>query len=172
MRQRHVGLAILIAFLCQPLAAETVKGRAAPETEVTFAFVPGLSGQALVTLSWSRKSASLFMVMDCFDDLGVIPWGTSASLQDRLQRMDVGVLVGLECVITVSSFEGTSRFALTLQVADDENLSERTPAAVPPATRSAAALFQVDPARFPGLGGSVDRVRATYELLRAGSQYR
>jgi hypothetical protein len=120
MKQTIIAL-VMAALLASSLsAATTVKGRAGTSGEKSWGFIPFGDGQTMITLSWPKRSADMFMVLSCVIDGEEIIFGTGAALQDRIQRIEAGAF-GDTCFIGVSSFRGSSSFRLSVEsgIGDD-----------------------------------------------------
>ena len=146
MKQFVVLLIVGLVVVAAPLSADTRSGKVNPSKDFFYEVFSFFGGQMNATLTWQKKGASLFMVMVCGDGVTTLEWGVAAADQDRTQRLDVGVLTGLSCVIGVSSFSGASKFYLNVQEtsdADPVTVSSRIPggrAPAPPYAETRALL--------------------------------
>ena len=119
MKQFVVLLIVGLVLVTAPLSADTRSGKVNPSKDFFYEVFSFFGGQMNATLTWQKKSAQLFLVMVCGDSVTTLDWGVAASEQDRTQRLDVGVLPGLSCVIGVSTFSGASKFYLNVQETSD-----------------------------------------------------
>ena len=130
-----------------------------PNGEKSWGFIPFGDGQTLISLSWTKRSADMFVVLSCFIDGEEIIFGTGAAIQDRIQRIEAGAF-GDACFIGVSSFSGSSAFRLSVEsgVGDVLSMSSKTQSADDSAELS-GYLVAVDPELTPELTKTMERLR-------------
>lgn len=117
-----VAAVILVLALPQTSLAGTVTGRAKPSATKVYTFVSDDDGQVLMTLTWPKSGADLFMlVVDGSDD--PFTWCIGASGQNRTQRCEFGAFGSTVYAIGVSSFRGASKFQLNVQSSGSELVS-------------------------------------------------
>ena len=152
----------LFLVLALPLsAATTVKGKVGSSGEKVWAFVPQGDGQTSVTLTWSKKSADMFVALDCTVDGELVSLGLGAAARDRVQRIEAGTF-GEACTIAVSSFSGSSAFELIVQSEAPEDLIRRAEALGDPELAEILGeprLIPLSAGAIPGLSESLERVR-------------
>ena len=158
---KHTAIALLITLLLATAssAATTVKSKVGPNGEKSWGFIPFGDGQTLITLSWSKRSADMFVVLSCVIDGEEIIFGTGAALQDRIQRIEAGAF-GDVCFIGVSTFSGSSPFRLSVESAIGDTL---TSASTTQPLGNSLALSGRPVSVDPGLAPELTR---TMELLR------
>lgn len=118
--------AILVLALPQTGLAGTVTGRAKANATKVYAFISDDDGQVLMTLTWPKASAELFMlVVDDSDD--PFTWCIGASGQNRTQRCEFGAFGSTLYGIGISSFRGASKFQLNVQSSGSEFVTRGTP---------------------------------------------
>lgn len=153
---------LLVTTLGLPLAeATTVKGKVGAESEKVWAFVPPGNGQTTIILTWSKRSADMFVALDCTIDGELVSFGLGAAAQNRMQRISAGTF-GEACTIAVSSFHGGSPFELTVESETPRDLRKRAEAlGDPQAARllGEIRLIPLSSGAIPGLAESLERVR-------------
>lgn len=152
-----------VALAATPItAATTVKGKIGDGDEKVWAFVPPGDGQTTITLTWSKRSADMFVALDCTVDGELVSFGLGAAAQDRVQRISAGTF-GEACTIAVSSFYGSSPFELTVDSETPEDLKKRAQALGDPKAAKLLGEIRLIPlssGAIPGLSESLQRVRA------------
>lgn len=120
---RVLGCALaLILAVPQTSFAGTITGTAREDATKVFTFIADDSGQVLMTLTWTKASADLFMLaIDDGDD--PLTWCIAAASQDRTQRCDFGAVGSVRYAIGVSAFRGSSKFQLNVQSSGSELVS-------------------------------------------------
>ena len=115
--------ALLFAVaLPQPAYAGTVTGRATATGTKIYTFIADDDGQVLMTLTWTSKSADLFMLtIDGTTD--PLTWCIGAADQSRTQRCEFGAFRSQLYAIGVASFSGASKFQLNVQTSRSEFVS-------------------------------------------------
>ena len=108
--KRIACLIVLLALGLGASAAEavTVNGRAGTDS---WMITTGSGGQLVLTLYWKTRNALLFLRGDCDDGASFV----SGSLQDRFQRVEIGVDPGTTCEVTIVSRRGSSKYYLNIQ---------------------------------------------------------
>jgi len=122
-RLRTVLAIACVALFAVPQSsfAGTVTGKANGSSPKIYVFTADDSGQVLLTLTWQKSSADLFMlVLDT--DADPLVWCIGAALQSRTQRCDFGALGGLQYVIGVQSFNSSTKFQLNVQSSGSETV--------------------------------------------------
>ena len=159
MRQTALALLMTILLASASSAATTVKSRVGPNGEKSWGFIPFGDGQTLISLSWTKRSADMFVVLSCFIDGEEIIFGTGAAIQDRIQRIEAGAF-GDACFIGVSSFSGSSPFRLSVEsgVGDVLSVSSITPSTGDDLILP-GYLVEVDPERSPALTKTINLLR-------------
>jgi hypothetical protein len=100
------------AARAQGTSTDTVRGGVA--NAKSFAFTPAQSGQFLATLSWDNNLATLVMVVAC-GNTNPQTFGVGSGSLDRFARLESGLLVGQQCVISVASLDAAAAFRLNVQ---------------------------------------------------------
>jgi hypothetical protein len=153
---------VLTLILAVPLsAATTVKGKVGSTGERVWAFVPHGDGQTMITLTWTKKNADMFVALDCTVDGELVSFGLGAAAQERVQRIEAGTF-GEACTIAVSSFYGSSSFELSVESETPEDLTRRAEALGDPEAAellSELRLIPLSSGAIPGLTDSLERVR-------------
>ncbi len=159
MKQTVIALLMTLLLATVSTAATTVKSRVGPNGEKSWAFIPFGDGQTLITLSWSKRSADMFVVLSCVIDGDEIIFGTGAAIQDRIQRIESGAF-GDTCFVGVSSFSGSSAFRLSVESGIGDVLTAS--AAIPSADGNSVLsgyLVAVGPEQAPELSKTMERLR-------------
>lgn len=111
--------AVLVLSLPQSGFADTVTGSVKADGLRVYVFTADDSGQALLTLTWAKANADLFLlVIDDGDD--PLTWCIAATSQSRTQRCDFGAIRSVTYVVGVSSLRGRSKFQLNVQSSGSE----------------------------------------------------
>lgn len=108
--KRLVSLALFAVLLlsASSAAAVTVSGRAGADS---WSITTGTGGQLVLTLYWKTRNALMFMRGTCDDGAMFV----SGSMQDRFQRVEIGVDPGTTCNIDIISRRGSSKYYLNVQ---------------------------------------------------------
>ena len=123
---KKVTIALIMLTICLPVYATTVKGSASVNREALWAVMladPTGGAQVSVTLSWTKASADLFVLVVCDVGITEIFGAGSAPDMDRVQRVEAGVF-GTVCGFGVASFKGGSKFTLSVLDAADPALQK------------------------------------------------
>ena len=160
---KNIIISMLITTLLSvPIsAATTVKGSVGSADERVWAFVPFGEGQTMITLTWTKKNADMFVALDCTVDGELVSFGLGAALQDRIQRIEAGTF-GEACTIAVSSFSGSSPFRLSVESEAPDQLARRAEALGDPTAAELLGKLRLIPlsaGAIPGLPESLNRVR-------------
>jgi hypothetical protein len=161
MKPTAIALLMTLLLASSISAATTVKSKVGPNGEKSWGFIPFGDGQTLISLTWSKRSADMFVVLSCLIDGEEIIFGTGAAIQDRIQRIEAGAF-GDACFIGVSSFSGSSPFRLSVEsgIGDVLSVSSSAPSADDGSAIS-GRLVSIDPELAPEL-------IKTMEVLRRG----
>jgi len=150
MTQRRALLAVvLLTALALPAAAETFQANVPNGGIRTIGIINLTPGQAVITLTWARKSTDLDLILDCDGET----WGISASTEERSERLEVGLFGGQTCTLGIVSFSGASRFWANIQFTGGNTVP------LAPGTR-AIRFERVNPADAPGLSEAAERISA------------
>lgn len=165
----HISIALLLitllltfALAAPSSAATTVKSKVGPSGERVWGFVPFGDGQTLITLTWNRRSADMFVLLSCSVDGELLTFGLGAAFQDRIQRIEAGVF-GEACTIAVSSFSGSSPFQLSVESGAPDSLTSQSAATTNDEGAAAPSRFRLvrlATEEVPGLGRALARIRA------------
>lgn len=98
-----LGLAALPA-----LAGQTVNSRSG---DTTWEIFDANGGQLILTLYWKTRSANLFLIGDCDDGAAFV----SGSLEDRFQRLEIGIDPGTTCFVDVVDRGRGSKYWMNIQ---------------------------------------------------------
>ena len=108
--KRLVCLALFATLALGVASAEavTVNGRAGTDS---WSITTGPGGQLVLTLYWKTRNALLFMRGTCDDGAMFV----SGSMQDRFQRLEIGVDPGTTCDVDIVARRGASKYYLNIQ---------------------------------------------------------
>ena len=161
MKRSLIACAVVLLVSTPLYAATTVQGRVNASTERVWSYVPFEDGQTLITLTWGKRRADLFVLLTCTTGAETNVFGVGAAFQDLLQRIESGV-IGEFCQITVASFGGSSSFRLSVESGAPDDLERLLQAggqaAVPGGGKLRLIPMQVSD--FPGLAEVIDRYKA------------
>lgn len=103
-----VALFAALAFAAVPADAVTVNGRAGSDS---WMITTGPGGQLVLTLYWKTRNALLYLRGNCDDGASFV----SGSMQDRFQRVEIGVDPGTTCDVDIIARRGGSKYYLNIQ---------------------------------------------------------
>ncbi len=89
-------------------AGQTVNSRSG---DTTWEIFDANGGQLILTLYWKTRSANLFFVGECDDGAAFL----SGSLEDRFQRVEIGVDPGTTCFVDVLDRGRSSKYWMNIQ---------------------------------------------------------
>ena len=162
MKRALIGCLATLLLSTPLVAATTVEGSVNASNERVWSFVPFGDGQTLITLSWGKKNADLFVVLICTSDSVSDVFGVGAAFQDRVQRVEAGAF-GEVCSIAVASFKGSSSFRLSVESGAPDDLTKLLRASDPGTAAVGGGklrLIAMDESDIPGLAEKIERIKA------------
>lgn len=161
MRSALVLIGLLL--VAGSLPATTVSGKATPSQSRLWVAELGdinSTAQVTVTLEWATRSAQLFTVIACEvgdDELQVFAIGAADG--DRFQRVEAG-LFGEYCAFGVGSFQGSSKFKLSIMDAGHPRVTAESAGDAGTGARGLGRLIELDAADWPAVAESIERLKA------------
>lgn len=150
-------LAVLAVLFPTASFAATARGNATANVTRSYAFTMPFTGAVELTLTWNQPHDDLFLIMACGDGSSTLEY-SSVATQERVARLDAGVLGGLTCVFGVASFQRAGTFTVALSTSGaGPGLSPRRRGA-----SSSLELVELDEREAAALGvhDLADKVRA------------